>query len=62
MKKMETRDGGNFNGIAGNSVGDLNLTPVDILKKYGSRVVERFAVNLYDYTRTDYRVNLTAAL
>jgi len=62
MRKTETRDGQNFAKTAGNTVGDLNLTPVDIEKKYGPRFTERFGVNPFDLTRSDSRINFITAL
>jgi hypothetical protein len=54
MEKKEKR--------TGNSIGDLNLSAVDVWKKYGTRVAERFVVNPFDNTGNDCRSNMVSGL
>ena len=62
MKKNEKKAGVNFTRATGTTVGDLSLTPIDIVGQYGSRISERFGVNPFEHARNDQVINIYTAL
>jgi hypothetical protein len=62
MKNNRERERTNFVRTAVNTVGDLNLTPIDIERTYRSRISERFGVNPFEHAKNDQALNIYTAL
>jgi hypothetical protein len=62
MKNNGKRGNKNFVRTAGNTAGDLNLAPIDIERKYRSRISERFGVNPFEHTKNGQVLNSYTAL
>ena len=62
MKSNGEKTSKNFVRTAGNAVGDLNLTPIDMERKYRSRISERFGVNPFEHAKNEQALNIYTAL